>query len=124
VKNNALFPQLNTKNNNMIKYIETLQPHVTTNGGTVLVATRHWHDCATEFLRWQVGVYETRPFSEPLYETMLDAEGRPVVGRDDAIQYRLIGYEESVTVFCKVFRLLGFGKNLKAATAMAMPKLV
>ena len=103
----------------MINYIETIQE--ATEGPRVV--TRHYPDCVNDFLRWQVGIYTARPVEEPLYETIYDEKGNPILTESDAIQHRLIGYETNPTVFVKVFHLLGFGADLKIATAAASPKL-
>jgi hypothetical protein len=103
----------------MIQTIETIEKE-----GVVYVVTRHNPECKNDFLQWQVGVYESRPVEDPIYETMLREDGSPVTSDDGAIQYRLMGYELNTRVSCQVFNLLGFGSNLKKARAMAKPKLL
>jgi len=103
----------------MINYIETIQEAT----GGPRVVTRHYPDCINDFLQWQVGIYTARPVEEPLYETLYDEQGQPILTESDAIQHRLIGYETNPIVFVKVFHLLGFGENLKIAAAAAAPKL-
>jgi hypothetical protein len=102
----------------MIQTIETIEKE-----GVVYVVTRHKPECSNDFLQWQVGVYESRPVEDPIYEPMWREDGSPVTSDDGAIQYRLLGYEQNPRVCCKVFHLLGFGSSLRKATAMAASRL-
>ena len=75
----------------------------TNNAGVV---TREVVNGTVDFMRHQIGRMETRVESFPIYR-----EGKQV------------GMKQSEKKTGTVFRLLGFGKTLEAATAMAKPYL-
>lgn len=102
--------------------IETLEIKSTATEASCVV-TRHNEESVNDFLRWQVGTYESRPMEDPIYTPMTHPDGSPVVSADGAEQFRLLGYEQNPRVCCKVFHLLGFGSSLRKATAMAAPRL-
>ena len=106
----------------MLNIIETFETRAT-ELGLLCVVTRHNEEAVNDFLRWQIGTYESRPMDDPIYTPMTHPDGSPVVSTDGAEQFRLLGYEQNPRVCCKVFRLLGFGSNLKKARAMAAEKL-
>jgi hypothetical protein len=99
---------------------ETIQ---TLTGGTALV-TRHYPGCINAFLRWQVGVYETRPIRIPVYDPVIDpATGQIATNHDGTDRYALTGHQERPDILCQVFHLLGFADNLKTAKSRALAAL-
>jgi len=50
----------------MINVIETLETKYTATGD-ICVVTRHNEEAVNDFLRWQVGTYESRPLEDPIY---------------------------------------------------------
>ena len=106
----------------MINVIETFETKYTATGD-ICVVTRHNEEAVNDFLRWQVGTYESRPLEDPIYTPMTHPDGSPVVSDDGAEQFRLIGYEANPIVCCKVFHLFGFGSTLRKANSMAAPKI-
>lgn len=118
MKNNAPKPQLKNKNTNMINIIETLEVRAT-EFGEICVVTRHNQEAKNDFLRWQVGTYESRPMEDPIYAH--NPDGTPVLNPDGT--HKLHGHEVNPAVCCKVFRLLGFGSNLRQANYRASLKL-
>jgi hypothetical protein len=119
VKNNR---QHKNKNINMINVIETVELKATATEAFCVV-TRHNEESANDFLRWQIGIYESRPMHDPIYTPMTHPDGSPVVSADGAEQFRLLGHELNPSVCCKVFHLLGFGSSLRKATAMAASRI-
>ena len=119
MKNN---PQHKNKKTNMLNIIETLETRVT-ESGDICIVTRHNEESKNDFLKWQVGLYESRPMEDPIYGLMLHEDGSPVLGEDGGQLFRLLGHEVNPSVCCKVFHLLGFGSNLKKARDMAAEKL-
>ena len=61
------------------------------------------------FLRFQVGLRESRPFQVPVFEKT----------QDGIESYRVIGYSDSDRERVLTFHLKGFGPTLKEAQAMA-----
>jgi len=103
----------------MIQPIETIEEK----DGQYIV-TRHYPECQNDFLQWQVGVYESRPVEDPIFEPALREDGSPLTSQDGVTQYRVIGYKLNERVSCQVFHLLGFGSNLKKAREMAKHNLL
>jgi len=98
---------------------ETIQ----TNNAGIPIVTRHYPGCINAFLRWQVGVYETRPIEDPCYEAIIDpATRRPATCPSGSPRYQLT-YKSNPRVLCKVFHLLGFADNLKTAKSRALASL-
>ena len=106
----------------MINIIETLEL-TSSDTAAFCIVTRHNQDCKNDFLRWQVGTYESRPMEDPLYAPMTHPDGSPIVNADGTEMFRLLGHEVNPVVSCKVFHLLGFGSTLRKARSMAAHKL-
>ena len=115
-------PQHKNKNNNMINIIETLEL-TSSDTAAFCIVTRHNEECKNDFLRWQVGTYESRPMEDPLYAPMTHPDGSPIVNADGTEMFRLLGHEVNPAASCKVFHLLGFGSSLRKARFMAARKL-
>ena len=62
-----------------------------------------------DFLRFQVGLTESRPLQLPLFAELSDG----------VETYRIIGYEDAKYERVQIFHLKGFGPTLKEAQAMA-----
>ncbi len=122
MKNIAPKPQHKNKKTNMINVIETIELK-STDTEAFCVVTRHNAECVNDFLCWQVGTYESRPMDDPIYAPMTHPDGSPMVNADGTEMFRLLGHEVNPTVCCKVFHLLGFGSNLRKATAMAAARI-
>jgi hypothetical protein len=102
----------------MISIIEKLE-----NTSSICVVIRHNEKCENDFLRWQVGTYESRPMDDPIYAPMTHPDGTPVVKEDGTGLFCLLGHEVNPVATCQVFHLLGFGSTLRKARFMASLKL-
>lgn len=106
----------------MTKMIETLEL-TSSDTNAVCIVTRQYQDCENDFLRWQVGRYESRHMLNPIYIPMLHPDGTPIVKEDGTELFRLLRHEVNPAASCQVFHLLGFGSTLRKARFMASRKL-